>query len=189
MSSEHLDVDPWIQTIGGHAFDLIDMTDNVFDPDEIAVVLSREPRFTAHTQWPYSVAQHSVLVARRFTSTPRRLAGLLHDVPEVVTNDISSPVKCLLKRAGERELSDLQDRIACWIAREHDFPVELFDEVKQADLEALATEKRDLTGPEPRPWCPLPEPWSERIEPWHPDYARDAWLAEYSQLTEVKHGN
>ena len=52
--------------------------------------------------WPYSVAEHSLLVEEIFTrqtgeSAKWRLAALLHDAPEYVIGDMISPVKaCLL---------------------------------------------------------------------------------------------
>jgi hypothetical protein len=52
--------------------------------------------------WPYSVAEHSLLVEQIFAAaapdpSPRwRLAALLHDAPEYVIGDMISPVKAVL---------------------------------------------------------------------------------------------
>jgi hypothetical protein len=72
---------------------------------DIAVALSRIPRFTGHTAFPYSVAQHSMLVADLIKQNERdpdvvqrlQILAMLHDADEAYTSDIPSPVKQLLK--------------------------------------------------------------------------------------------
>lgn len=177
---------PWIQTLHGRAFDFEDMNSNEFSHQEIGGVLSRIPRFAGHSRWPYTVAQHSVLVSRCFFDWEDRLAGLLHDVPEVFVGDISAPLKYWLKsHGGTSALSELEGRIWDWVAvnaglRGYD----LGKCVKFVDRQALATEARDLMQRPPKPWIELPHPWKERIDPWHPDYAKDVWIWEYEALVD-----
>lgn len=175
---------PWIQTLSGRAFDFVDMTANVWDEKEVATVLSRLPRFNGHSRWFYSVAQHSVLVARQCYGRRLKLPALLHDAPEAIIGDVSAPLKAYLE-IGSRGLKELEADIWNWVADVHEFAPESIEEIKHEDWRALATEARDLMALKPRPWCPLPPPWEERIEPWCPEYARDEWLEMYYGLLET----
>lgn len=88
-------MNPYIMTSSGRKFHLLDMAENVFDIDEIADALSKLCRFTGHTSKFYSVAEHSVRVAR---SVPlaHRVAALLHDAPEAYLGDVASPLRSVL---------------------------------------------------------------------------------------------
>jgi len=171
---------PWLQTIGGRVFDYENLDANEFDADEAAVVLSRTPRFFGHTRWPYTVAQHSVLVARLSGSLP----SLLHDVAEVWIGDMIAPLKHYLKSYGDNSYATLENRILAWVARVHNFPsIDFHSEtIHFLDMQALATEARDVMLAAPKPWIDLPTPWLQRIEPWEPSYARDEWLRLYEEL-------
>lgn len=83
---------------GGRAVSLSEPKPCDFDPELVAPGLSHEHRY-AGSYGPYSVAQHSVLVAEtveRLGGTLReRLAGLVHDNTEAVLGDLPSPVKSL----------------------------------------------------------------------------------------------
>ena len=174
---------PWIQTLNGRAFDFENMSRNKWDWKETATILSRLPRFTAHSRWRYSVAQHSVLVSRRFDTRSLRLVGLIHDVPEAFINDISSPVKHWLRDFGGTDaLNVLEDRIWEWVAKQHLIDPWMIEKIKQEDLAALATEARDLMLPPPRPWIELPDPWPDRIDVWSEEYARDEWIRAYHEI-------
>lgn len=61
-------------------------------PEHMGTTLSRINRWCGGTRWPISVAQHSLFVAD-LMPPPLRFAGLLHDVPEMFTNDIPHPIK------------------------------------------------------------------------------------------------
>jgi hypothetical protein len=191
----------WIGTLHGYCFDFDRITLNTFDPQEVATVLSREGRFVNQTRWPYSDAQHSVLMARKAYNRFRKsfvpdhveqlqLLSLLHDTPEVWVGDKSSPLKAYLHSKKNFALAELEDQIWNWVATGHKLPLKdegalsliIYGQLRQLDLEALATEHRDLMHEEPKWEMELPNPWSEPIEPWHPDYARDQWLKEYHRL-------
>lgn len=102
-------------TFSGKSFDPEDPQPDQIDLLDIAVALSRISRFVGHTVFPYSVAQHSMLVAQlssRETQVAhdikrRKLLALLHDADEAYTSDIPSPVKQLLKPT----ISNVEDKI------------------------------------------------------------------------------
>ena len=90
----------WIQTRSGRQFDFLNPTrEQVFLPD-IVLALAQINRFTGHTRFPYSVALHSVFLARAlFRDTgDRELAyqGLMHDAAEAYVGDVAQPLKSLL---------------------------------------------------------------------------------------------
>ncbi|HVG46718.1 MAG TPA: HD family hydrolase [Rubellimicrobium sp.] len=88
--------------LSGRRLDLLDPTPVDVEIVDIAHGLAFVARWNGQTlgDWPYSVAEHSLLVEEIFARTepsPRwRLAALLHDAPEYVIGDMISPVKGML---------------------------------------------------------------------------------------------
>ncbi len=90
----------WQRMLSGRRLDLLDPTPVDIEIEDIAHGLAFVARWNGQTRgdWPYSVAEHSLLVEEIFTRTgshpPKwRLAALLHDAPEYVIGDMISPVK------------------------------------------------------------------------------------------------
>lgn len=90
----------WQRMLSGRRLDLLDPTPVDIEIEDIAHGLAFVARWNGQTKgdWPYSVAEHSLLVeeifARENGAAPRwRLAALLHDAPEYVIGDMISPVK------------------------------------------------------------------------------------------------
>jgi uncharacterized protein len=91
----------WQRMLSGRRLDLLDPTPVDIEIEDIAHGLAFVARWNGQTlgDWPYSVAEHSLLVeeifARLEPDAPRRwrLAALLHDAPEFVIGDMISPVK------------------------------------------------------------------------------------------------
>lgn len=87
--------------LSGRRLDLLDPTPMDIEIEDIAHGLAFVARWNGQTfgDWPYSVAEHSLLVEEIFRKTnpgeaPRwQLAALLHDAPEYVIGDMISPVK------------------------------------------------------------------------------------------------
>jgi 5'-deoxynucleotidase YfbR-like HD superfamily hydrolase len=87
--------------LSGRRLDLLDPTPVDIEIEDIAHGLAFVARWNGQTvgDWPYSVAEHSLLVeeifARICADAPARwrLAALLHDAPEYVIGDMISPVK------------------------------------------------------------------------------------------------
>jgi hypothetical protein len=152
---------PWIQTRSGRALDLLDPRPDQIYAYDIAVALSRIPRFCGHTstRLAYSVAQHSVYTVGMLpphASPMLKLHTLLHDAHEFATGDISTPVKMALRATGGGDaLVALQRRIqwavnvACgapWATLANNRAI------SDADGLSLAAEFAGLMGPPPRPW-------------------------------------
>ena len=97
---------------------------------DLARTLSQINRYNGHTSRPYSVAEHSILVAALL---PQRLCrlGLLHDAGEAATGDTTRP---WLKTIGQTS-PRYHDLHAAW----HDAALKAFDlHPTDADRAALA---------------------------------------------------
>ncbi len=174
---------PDIQLSNGEYFNFLDPDSADYGIREIAHALSHLCRYTGHTRSFYSVAQHSVLVSR-LVPKEHALAGLLHDAHEAFVSDISAPLKTILP--GYR---DLEDRIQASVLKRFGLELPLDPCVKQADLRALATEKRDLMphreGDEDV-WGPVLSgvtAWSLRIKCLASEQAYVNFVIRYMELT------
>lgn len=91
----------WQRMLSGRRLDLLDPTPVDIEIEDIAHGLAFVARWNGQTRgdWPYSVAEHSLLVEAIFNrqnpdiSPKWKLAALLHDAPEYVIGDMISPVK------------------------------------------------------------------------------------------------
>ncbi len=91
----------WQRMLSGRRLDLLDPTPVDIEVEDIAHGLAFVARWNGQTRgdWPYSVAEHSLLVEEIFSrqnpgiAARWRLAALLHDAPEYVIGDMISPVK------------------------------------------------------------------------------------------------
>ena len=84
-----------LQTYTGRVIKPMDAWPGDFDIEDIAWSLAMQCRYNGHTQLFYSVATHSILVAR-FLPQHLKLEGLLHDASEAYLCDLPSPVKRIM---------------------------------------------------------------------------------------------
>lgn len=131
-----------------HSGQVVDLHSGAPTLEDIAISLSRIPRFAGHTILPWSVAQHSLLVGRivrrQGWSVMAEAYALLHDAHESLTNDIPSP----FKSSGMKQLqADLDERI--WESVELEAPMPLLyrELIHSADMTALVTEANVLGHP------------------------------------------
>lgn len=191
----------WMQTATGRAFFLDDPSAVDIDIRDIAQALSHLCRFGGHVNTFYSVAQHSLLVSDiavrlyqqrggfLFNGPARQvaLAGLLHDAAEAYVGDVVAPLKRILPDYGR-----IERKIADTVAARFDVGhilgsgvgvSALRDAVHDADMIALATEKRDIVHPvAPFQWIELPAPLPEPITPWSALRARERFLSRFFAL-------
>ena len=142
------------QVYGGRVVNLLNPTVNDINLENIAFSLSKQCRFNGNCKEFYSVAQHSVNVARLIESPEAKIYGLLHDCHEAFIGDISTPVKNLLKAKGGTLIKKIWDEVtgsfdaviyeACGL----DFPSEdILEQVSSADREALYYEAENNMWP------------------------------------------
>lgn len=150
--------------------------------EDIAHGLAFQCRFNGQTCKFYSVAQHSLIVAS-LVPPHLRLEALLHDAAEAYLGDMVKPLKQLLPA-----FAAIEDRVTALIAEAFRLDFSDYRPIKQADLVALATEKRDLMPHSVEEWsyidgiAPLPAP----IEAMDPFRAKAAFLEEYQHLTAAR---
>lgn len=177
-----MSADLYIQTAFGNRYSLL-----YPDPDqillrEVAHALSNICRFTGHTREFYSVAQHSVLIARIMRDEGRDpmtvRAALMHDAHEAFVGDVPTPLKAALRARGPG-FDHMETLAKKAISKRFRTPVQLPLAVRQADLRMLMTESAQLLfgGPMGKGW-PDAEPYPIQITPWIPDRARLAFLEE-----------
>lgn len=126
----------WQRMLSGRRLDLLDPTPMDIEVEDIAHGLAFVARWNGQTRgdWPYSVAEHSLLVEDIFSrQNPGigmrwRLAALLHDAPEYVIGDMISPVKAAIGA----EYGELDARLTAAIHLRFGLPAQLPVAIKKA---------------------------------------------------------
>jgi hypothetical protein len=180
-----------MSTRSGLAFDLLHPDPFKIRIEDISCHLSKLCRFTGACSEFYSVAQHSIIVARQLP--PRlRFAGLLHDAAEAYTGDWSSPMKVVVRELAPGLIEHVHHNVERAVEARFDLRLSTSDRaaIKHADLVALATEKRDLDIKDPLPgWAEssgvlvLPPPLPKKLVPWTHHAARCMFDREVKLLT------
>jgi len=168
-----------ILTASGFVLDLTSPDASGLPVEDVARALAYQPRWCGATKHFYSVAEHSVMVSRL---VPEAFSyhALWHDAIEFIQGDWPSPLKVYLGRDNiNRKLAPIEAALA----RRFGFDLHL-EEVKKADLVAMATELRDLLPSAWMDWGHLPDAAPERIEPVGPERAFALFMERYE---EVKH--
>ncbi|GAA0297481.1 HD family hydrolase [Rhodovulum strictum] len=144
----------WQRMLSGRRLDLLDPTPVDIEIEDIAHGLAFVARWNGqtHGDWPYSVAEHSLLVEAIFArlvpeaAVKWRLAALLHDAPEYVIGDMISPVKAAVGPA----YGELDKRLAAAIHIRFGLPVEvpksIKAQIKKADQVSAWLEATQLAG-------------------------------------------
>ena len=169
----------WMQTWSGRQFWPLDPRVEDIDLRDIAHSLSMQCRYAGHCRTFYSVAEHSVLMARWMLDRDG-FAGfapwaLLHDAPEAYLVDVPRPVKPFL--VGYNEIEDrLMSVIAEAFGLRYAGPGALPAIVKQVDNSILADEYPQLMV-QSVPWNLPYEPLGVTITGWSPWKAKLEFLA------------
>jgi len=144
----------WQKMLSGRRLDLLDPTPVDIEIEDIAHGLGFVARWNGQTlgDFPYSVAEHSLLVERIHARlAPRapakwRLAALLHDAPEYVIGDMISPVKSAIGP----DYADLEKRLAAAIHLRFGLPillpVRVRQQIKKADRISAWMEATEIAG-------------------------------------------
>lgn len=178
----NIELNQGIELLDGSMFDYSDPDVSNITVEMLADVLSRINRFSGHTRYFYSVAQHSVNTSF-IVDDDYKLAALLHDTAEAFINDIPTPLKILLP-----ELKEIEVRIESRLAEKFGIPFPLSPEVKLADLQMLAIEKQTLK-PSKTQWSILKGIETATLQdkvlmqPMNPEEAKNLFLARWSLLT------
>ena len=186
----------WQRMLSGRRLDLLDPTPVDIEIEDIAHGLAFVARWNGQTRgdWPYSVAEHSLLVEQAFsrmnpgTDARWQLAALLHDAPEYVLGDMISPVKGALGQ----EYGEMDTRVAEAVHRRFGLPAKIpariKRQIKQADQVSAWLEAIRIAGfseTEARGIFKVPKPehcadLNIRLRP--PAEARAAYLSRFAEL-------
>jgi 5'-deoxynucleotidase YfbR-like HD superfamily hydrolase len=171
----------WIQTYTGKAFYVLDPQVADIDIKDIAHALSMQCRFTGHSRYFYSVAEHSVGVSK---NGPKEFAlwGLLHDASEAYLTDLSRPLK-QYSDLGAR-YREVEDRLMAVICEHFGLQLQEPPEVKVADKRMFQTERRFLMRDSASRWNETEEPYDNyRIVAMYPNDAERAFYKRFEEIT------
>lgn len=172
-----------IQSFSGKYISLTEPWLNDFNVEDIAHALAHTCRFAGHTRHFYSVAQHSVLVSR-VNPDIMPVEKLFHDAAEAFLGDITTPLKSLLPEYCKIE-ETMMSAIANWLGLPSDFHKSVA--VKQADMELLLAEKRDLMTGSCFDGCvwDMESVRNNRhplIEAWSPAKAKNKFIERFDEI-------
>lgn len=94
---------PFITTFTGKRFYFNDPRPEDICVEDIAVALSRIPRWNGHTKFPYPVSEHSILLSKLMPQGTE-LEGLFHDADEAYTSDMPRPLKYMIPECEYRDI-------------------------------------------------------------------------------------
>jgi len=193
----------WQRMLSGRRLDILDPSPLDVELSDIAHGLARVARWNGQTvgDYPFSVAQHSVLVLELFRAQQPEagpqalLQALLHDAPEYVMGDIISPFKAAMggnyKLVEQRLLSAIYLRFSLPAA----MPVAVVKQVKKADREAAYYEAVELAGfteSEARKYFGAPgvaafelDLFERLIRPWPTREAHDRFVAAFEDIAKA----
>ena len=169
----------WFVSRSGIIWDVAKPTVQMIHWPDVAESLAKQCRWNGHCRDFYSVAEHCILVSQLVTSD-LRLHALLHDAHEAFLGDIIRPVKAVLGDA----LKEVEDRLdqVIYQAAVLDVPRGIDRTlIKDADMRALATERRDIMTPPPADSDFVPaetgwDPNTVQISPLPWEVAKRLWL-------------
>ena len=175
----------WIITYTGKKFYHLATTPDMVDIRDIAHSLSMLCRWTGHTKYHYSVAQHS-WYASHLVAPEFALAALLHDASEAYLGDMNRPLKHFT--AAGPAYCEIEERVERVIFKKFGLPYPMSPEVKAADIQMLYAEKAQLmnvteaTKYESKKWGTDETEAPITIHRWTPRRAEKVFLKRFAEL-------
>jgi uncharacterized protein len=166
----------WIQTASGHKFFPLDPWPGDVFIEDIAHALSHLCRFGGHCRRFYSVAEHSVLLARA-ALPEHRLWALLHDAAEAYLLDLPRPIKRMFPHYQEAE-----QKIMRAIAVRFHLHLGVPSQVKALDRAILLDEREQNMAMTRDDWAIDAAPLGVRLQFWTPARARSEFLSIFLEL-------
>jgi len=177
----------YIQTYGGRK---VWLDDEHFHPEsinfwDIYIALPHINRYSGHTRYPYSVAQHCVLLSRAVERAGMDLDhqkwALIHDWPEAFISDIPRPFKKAMLK-----ITELDNRILGVLARRYGLPEKMPDVLDEWDQRMCRNEMDVFGNQKNEPWwhalAPIPTLEASEFQPMHPDNVRYDMIARCEEL-------
>lgn len=144
----------WQRMLSGRRLDLLDPAPLDIEIEDIAHGLAFQARWNGQTvgDFPYSVAEHSLLVELIFShsnpgaATRWQLAALLHDAPEYVIGDMISPVKAAVGPGYGALDARLMAAIHLRFGLPAQVPIQIKRQIKRADKTSAWLEAVQIAG-------------------------------------------
>jgi 5'-deoxynucleotidase YfbR-like HD superfamily hydrolase len=179
----------WIITYTGKKFYHLDPKPEMVCEQDIAHSLAQLCRWTGHTRYHYSVAQHSVYASM---ICPPEIAFdcLMHDSSEAYLGDMNRPLKHFTQ-AGPVYL-EIEEKVEKVIFKKYGMTYPMLSEVKKFDTQLLYAEKKQLmnvteaTQYEARKWGTDETEANIKIEEWTPKFAELMFLRRFEELYKGK---
>lgn len=172
----------YIATFTGKQFFLLAPRLEDIDIRDIAHALSLQSRWTGHTKYHYSVAQHSVYCSL-IGPDSEAFERLMHDSPEAYIGDMNRPLKHYTEAGpAYRKIETLVNRAIC-----ERFGLSLVEpkSVHLADNAMLYAEKEQLLGytfEEAEDWARYQDYPMPIITRWSPEQAETMFLRQFNRL-------
>ncbi len=179
----------WIITFSGLKFYHLNPQPEMVVIEDIAHALSNIGRWTGHTRYHYSVAQHCVY-ASHICAPEFAFDCLMHDSSEAYLGDMNRPLKHFT--AAGPAYREIEERVEDVIFKKFGVRFPLVEEVKDADTQMLYAEKAQLmnvtesTTYEARKWGRDETAANIRIERWTPRRAKKMFLRRFAELYKEK---
>jgi len=167
----------FMQTYTGRKFWPMDPRPQEVNIRDIAHSLSMQCRYAGHCRRFYSVAEHSVHIARWLVGVNKQAAiyGLLHDASEAFLIDVPRPVKPYL--TGYR---DAEERVMASVLVRFGLGQDVPPIVKEADDRILADELVNLVRMQ---WhARHDDPLGVTLQYWSPAEAEEEFLETFKAL-------
>lgn len=186
----------YIETFTGKKFPILEPDPALICIEDIAHALSNQGRWTGHTRFFYSVAEHSVLVSQ-YSSPLDRLEGLLHDASEAYLSDISRPIKHITPIGPP--YFEIEGKLMQAVVNKFGLSAAMPESVRKADNYLLWAERAQLMGNTVSlnvgEWevaapnqSPCPEFSIPKIGGYFPRAAENLFLDTFEQLTRSLKG-
>lgn len=193
----------WQRMLSGRRLDILNPSPVDVELSDIAHGLARVARWNGQTigDYPFSVAQHSVLVLELFRSAnpdaepAAQMQCLLHDAPEYVVGDIISPFKAVIGGSYKEVENGLLAAVFLRFSLPATMPAAVSKLVKKADQEAAFFEATHLAGfdpPEARKLFGVPgqsafdvEDFERLIRPWPTQQAHERFVEAFEAVSRL----
>lgn len=166
----------WIQTYTGRSFWPLDPRASEVNIADIAHSLSMQCRYAGHCIRFYSVAEHSVLLAKH-VSADNRLWALLHDASEAYLIDVPRPIKHSL--GGYK---DIESAVMTTVAEAYGLRGAMPAEVHDADIRICVDEKAQNMSAGPMWGIDGLDPIGVQLQFWPPAEAEAAFLDTFAEI-------
>lgn len=160
------------------------------DPKDVSIIdiahaQSNQCRYSGHTTWFYSTAQHCCLLAdyveKQMKGTPLDcLQILMHDAAEAYLVDIPRPVKQFMPEFRVWDIA-INNCIRSWLGLENESIPTWQDDI---DSRIIVDERAQIMSDSGNDWGHNLEPLGIEIAPWFPYIAEQQFLMRYATYSK-----